>query len=199
MCEGAGWRKRRKGDQEWDEMTGQLVATAATKLKPIPMSPARIDAEIGRLQALQVAREGDIDPDEAFGWERQRIRRDQEGSYRELERVLDRMQIDWPEGRSTLNSMYLTEPAVSYSATTELLLVAWVARHMPSAIRVPKRYHQALQARLKGDIRALAAEGHSHAFIAAQLEVPLRLVTGTLQVSFGTASGDRNASGPLAG
>jgi hypothetical protein len=154
------------------------------------------------LQALQVAREGSVDPDEAYQWELQRKQRDLDGSYRELERALDRMQIDWPIGRSVVNSIYLVEPAVPYSAAIELGCVLWIAARMPHKIRIPKRYYQAQQEQLRGDVRALRALGRSDAEIAAELQVPVRFVTGTastLRVSSGTASGDRHASGPLVG
>lgn len=203
VCDGAGWRKRRKGDPEWDEMTGQLVATLETKQKPVPMSPSRIDAEIGRLQALQLAREGHVDPEAQESWERARARRDKDGSYREIERALDLMQIEWPEGRDAVNSMYLVEPAVSYSPAIELACVIWLAARMPHKIRLPKRFYEAERERQAGDVRALRALGLDDREIAAELELPVRFVAGVasnLRMSAnGTVSGDRHAPGPSAG
>jgi len=76
LCDGRGWRRREKGDQEWDAYI-ELPLVEAAEL-PVPIAP-RAPVPVG--------------VEESYAWERERRRYDRHGSYQELRTQLDRLAL----------------------------------------------------------------------------------------------------------
>lgn len=182
-CGGDGWRIRRKGEPEWDEYLGQPVATAETR-KPEPMSPARLDAELQRVERDLLLRSGGVDPNEAFDWERKREARDKGASYAELERVLGELQIELPPGRSFIAWVYHSGLNVSLSpsaARTEEILIGWIADRMRGKVRIPREYFDEQQAELRQQARWLTREGLTEAEVAKHLGISRSYVRDSIK------------------
>jgi hypothetical protein len=191
-CDGDGWRKRRKGDPAWDEYTGLPVATDAEPKKAEPMSPARLEAELARVQHDLILREGRVDPDEAYSWEKDRERRDRDASYRELERALDVMQIEWPLGRSAVTWSYFGIGTLSREL--DELVVGWIAARMPRKIRVPSHIYKQQQEEVRGEIRRMAKSGATLEQIAAEMGVGLSRVRTVLAGTMRVSAADESAA-----
>ena len=197
-CDGDGWRKRRRGDLFWDEVTGSVGATDAEPKKAEPMSPERLESEIGRIEHTLRLHDGGFDPDEKHGWERQRERRDQGASYVALERVLDRMQIERPVWRSYVTWVYFD--GFTPNRVLDELVVGWIAARMPAKIRIPAHVYRVQQQELREEIRRLAKSGATLEQIALEVGVGLNRVrtvlAGTMRVS---AADESAALGRVAG
>lgn len=191
-CDGDGWRKRRPGDPQWDEYTGSVIATSEQPKKAVPMTPARLEAELARVETDLRLREGGVDPNESYGWERERKLRDAEASYPELERVLDVMQIEWPVGRSTVTSLYFTGLPRPPSAAWERLdhqVVSWIAERMRGRIRIPRRFWEAQQEQRKATIRQLAKQGWDERDIAREVGCSRRFTRTVLAGTINSTAG----------
>lgn len=122
------------------------------------------------------------DPDahlDAFGWElahREHLRR---GSYRELERVLGLMAVEWPAGRHALKRFYLDDVPVDVPEELLERAVDWVASRMRSA-RVPPWLVAPESPELT--VKGLHARGLSAGAIARRLGIPKRRVKELLAV-----------------
>lgn len=191
-CDGDGWRKRRKGDQAWDEYTGLPVATDAEPKKAEPMSPARLEAELARVHHDLILREGLVDPNEAYGWEKAREVRDREASYRELERALDVMQVEWPTGRSAVTWGYFGIGTLSRDV--DELVVGWISDRMPGKIRIPSRLYRAQQEAIRNEIRRLAKSGATSEQIAAEVGVSQSRVRTVLAGTMRVSAADESAA-----
>ena len=193
LCDGTGWRRRRKGDAAWDEYLGQEIATVEQPKRAEPMSPQRLETELAHIRHDLMMREGIVDPHESYGWERERARRDQDASYRELERALDVMQIEFPVGRSLITDYYLGGLADGSKLPQWLddRLIGWIADRMPRRIRIPHRIHKQQQEERRVTIRKLAKDGVGEEEIAERMECSRKFVRAviadTLQVSAGAA------------
>lgn len=190
VCDGAKWRPRRPGEPEWDEYTNTLVATSEQPKKAEPMSPERLEAELARVEHSLILSSGEVDPNEAYGWEKAREARDKGASYQELERVLGIMQMEFPEGRSAVNSAYLTDGIGStLSQDLDDALIGWIADRMRGRIRVPKRFYEEQLAERRERVRAMLRAGVDEVTICKEVGVGRRFVrtetSGTLRVSPG--------------
>lgn len=142
-----------------DSYTGR-VSGAETK-NPEPMSPERVEAELGRLRTSLRLSEGEIDPNEAYGWERAVERRDRQGSYRELELALQALRAVDPRGLDFLLWIYGTGLDVELTAgarKVEERYIAALARVMPSKIRLPHHLARELAERKEELVLALNAD-----------------------------------------
>lgn len=178
MCDGTGWRRRRKGEPHYDEYLGTEVDTAATK-RPEGMSPQRIDAELERLGHSLKLSEGLADPEEAYGWERNRERRDKGASYAELDRVLEALRAVRPFDWDFITWVYgsgLDVELDRVGRAWEERIVAAIAQVMSGAIRIPRREHEELKDRKRREILALAHQGLEAEEIAAAVPAPVRWV-----------------------
>lgn len=170
VCDGRKWRTRRAGEPEWDEMTGQPVATSETR-KPEPMSPQRLDSELQRVELDLRLRAGDTDPNEAYSWERAREARDKGTSYTELERVLGVMQIEEPIARSAINWIYFADVGASLPECDESALIEWISARMRGKVRVPRAFFEAQQAETRAEAKRLLKEGSSDLEVARSLGI----------------------------
>lgn len=129
-CEGTGSVKV-------DAYTGEPVGTEGQKVKVA--SPQRIDAELSKLAQNQEIRMGGH-PDDPFGWEANRIRYRQAGSYASIERALDSLRINDPEACSVVmaTTVYGWAPVTDANRATLDRGLAFIARRTPSELRVPR-------------------------------------------------------------
>jgi hypothetical protein len=144
VCDQTGWRRRRAGEEEWDEYVDAPISEA---IKPIGISGVynreesirRLGQEIAKLEADAAAREGRYDH-ERYGWEKQLAARDRHGSYAELGRALERLRSEWDEFYSALRSCYFVGIPVAMSEgrrlrvdCAEALLATWMRGQIRSA------------------------------------------------------------------
>ncbi len=114
------------------------------------MEPHEIDAELSQLAHNAAARTGLVDSGDEEGWIQRRDRRDSAGSYRELERSLERLS---GRHRRALGIVY--DFGIPYRGNdslwrTEREAVVLLSGLMPTRIRVPKG--------MFGSIRILQAQ-----------------------------------------
>lgn len=181
VCDGYGWRTRRGPskpehplyEQPWDEYTAEPVVETGARKAPA-MTERQREHELERLAHARALREGD-DSSERFGWERERIAYDRQGSYRELRRVLFRLQGRWSYGHRLTSKVYFRGVDTVLSSTDLILLAAaeeWVAREMRGRIRVPPWVAEQAAGQKRRSISDLAAEGMSAGQIARVLRIP---------------------------
>lgn len=141
------------------------------------ITPEAADAEIARLQTSLKLSEGQIDPQEKFGWERAREAQNAAGSYRELERVLEWMRMHRAQGWDFLMWAYgsLTPPLSRKDSKIENYLIGELAARMPAKILVPKQEWESLREQRKARIRELAQEATPEE-IAEEVGLPVRVV-----------------------
>lgn len=121
------------------------------------MSPERVEAELQRISLSLRLSAGGVDPDEAYGWERARERRDRQGSYRELERALERLREQDQLGWEYL--LWCYNPAVEATpGPREEALIALLASWLPERIKLPGHLARELSRRKHELIRALAKD-----------------------------------------
>lgn len=172
LCEGSGWRKRRPGDEEWDEYLERPLRGPRKPQEPFRLADdiRRLSAEIERLEANEAAREGSYEH-ERYGWEAEKRRMNRLGSYRDLERLLRDLFRDWPTAYWVLYLVYWRGLPLRLSRAHQDLeerAVVWLSERMPEEIRVPAWHAEAdLQSvRQKRIVHELAAEGMSPGKIA---------------------------------
>ena len=175
-CEG-------RGKIATDSYTGRV--TGSEERRAGAMTAQQIEAELARIERSFVLSEGRIDPDEAYGWERARERRDAGASYQELERVLQllraRHQLYW-EFIVWIYASGLDVELTPAAHAVEDDVVAWIAERMQGAIRVPARQHKELKERARQEILALVDEGLEPDAIAERLGLSRRWVRRVLDV-----------------
>lgn len=173
LCEGSGWRKRRAGDEEWDEYLERPLRGSQRAREPFRLADdiRRLSAQIERLEADEDARNGSYGR-ERYGWEVERRRLERSGSYRELERLLSRLMLAWPSGYWVLHVVYWRGLPLTLSprhAQLEVDAVGWIEERMPAEIRVPPWLLDggvSQSAKKRRTVHDLAAEGMSPGKIA---------------------------------
>lgn len=188
VCQGTGWRRRRAGDEKWDEyveepLTEAMQPTGVLGFYDRAQNIRRLTHELEKLEADAAAREGRLDQ-ERFGWERQRQAMERAGSYRELRRVLRQLDSWWPEGFQLLRRRYWLGVPVIFDARQRGVIEmaeAWLAHTMRGSIRVPPWIlEQRAQARVE-TVASLAAEGMTAGVIARRLRMPKEKVRRLLK------------------
>lgn len=135
LCAGTGWRRRRAGDESWDEYTGARLATNGETRS---MTLREIEHELDRLDRCERERQGRT-AHLRYQFERARAARDREGSYRELERVLELRRHEQPF------LVVATAPGI-----------LWVAVRMRGTVHVPEWAEPELAAAREPVVRELA-------------------------------------------
>jgi hypothetical protein len=115
VCNGTGWRRRRKDDPPWDEYVAEQLSTGPKDSRVY--TPRELDHEIDKLRQAAAERAGVI-RHLRYGFERAHVARDLSGSYRELELALEKL----PIGVRPLSDVGL----------------AWISNRMRGTIHVPE-------------------------------------------------------------
>lgn len=160
LCEGTGWRRRRKSDPEIDSYAGVEIPTTA---EPEDVSVGAIREalqaqrerpEIGYdalARATHAVEAAERPESEMFGWERAWERMCQVGSYAELRVALELLRMK-QEGRYSIvwQIVCLQQPITLSDGRTAFLNESMVELtvYMPDTIRVPRW--------LRDDVRAEA-------------------------------------------
>jgi hypothetical protein len=145
-CDGAGWRKRRAGEQEWDEYAGVEMAPEPTGLVNEVKQALALEKE--RPEILDLAlRRADRTLAEMTGvtheegWEAAWRRKSGAGSYRELAMALERLRDVEPMRYSIVwrvvvmaEERTLAEPVAAFLNESMVML----AGMMPERIKVPR-------------------------------------------------------------
>lgn len=129
LCQGAGWRRRRSGEQAWDEYVNEPVASAVVRTGENLSTPKRPKKSHGPSQQER------LDADYA------RVRHWREGSYLELEHALARLASVAPWLVSVLHDRYwrgLTAAPSPTDLRLEARAVELIAAMMPGDVRVPE-------------------------------------------------------------
>jgi hypothetical protein len=189
VCGGLGWRKRRKGEDPFDEYTGEPVADAASKSAHAPAfrledDYRRLGAQLDRVQRTLAAREGR--PDASYGWERAREAQERLGSYRELRAALRGLQRVSPNGYSVIRAAWLTDLPVTLVGRTQAIeraAVLWLQAEMPGEVRVPPWLMTDVYRERRTVFEQLVAAGRSASEIARVLDLPKRRVKKMLKTA----------------
>lgn len=143
-CDGTGWRRRRAGDEAWDEYVEEKLPQHAEDPLPVAVKALRnwttqeLEAGIARGRQMELQRAG-IHYSEKFAWEARREQQEREGSYRELRRLLGQLRRECPELAAALSLSLAGLPYERTAALQSLQAKAltWLAERMPKRIRVP--------------------------------------------------------------
>lgn len=187
MCGGTGWRRRAKGEDPYDEYTGEPIGDEGSRSKHKP--PFRLEDDMRRLTAqlervdLQIAEREGVWTD-AYGWERARVLWDRMGSYNELRRALIALQSRWPVGYSVVRAYWLRDVPVQMIGRAhdiERVAVVWLALEMRGQIRVPPWMLDNHHAERKDSFQKLVAEGRSASEISRLLGIQKKRVKKMLK------------------
>lgn len=142
------------------------------------MSSVELDAELQRLRSDAATREG-LEP-QGYAWERQRDRRDRDGSYVELERCWNLLGIG---DRSVLGTVYDSGLVGKVSGSylqRESTAVIELSRLMRGRIRVPKWAYPEIRELRVSWVKRLDTDGWSIREIGKELDLSQRYVKGVL-------------------
>jgi hypothetical protein len=152
---------------------------------PASMDSHLRDRMIESLDHDRALREGE-DPEERFGWERERSVYDARGSYAELRYALARMRGQWPPGHRQIARVYFWGLQFQLTFEDQFLLDAaeeWIARSMRGPVRVPPWLAENHTIKRERTVESLASEGMSAGQIARALRIPKQKVKRLLVVS----------------
>lgn len=155
VCDGTGEKVRSFGDPPWDMYMGMPLTDA------MMLYEASLDTPSVRAQCR--ARAGS---DDMFAWERRRLMYERAGSYRSLERAIEKMRVEYPDGYESLRRRFYWGTASSIEL--ENRAVVWLAREMRS-VRVPRWI--APRASMRDRALALSAQGFGVGSIGKMLNV----------------------------
>lgn len=153
-CDGTGWRRRRKGDPEYDAYAGAEIESDQghsdrkrwEELQDLERRLAQTEAYIAHYEGR--------DDDVEVGWERRRLAQWRQGSYAELVLALADLERRWPSGYSLFwrHVVLGGYGRLTGRALDALLEVARLLAYelMPEQIKVPRA--------LRGDERAADAK-----------------------------------------
>ena len=186
-CGGFGWRKRRKGDDPFDEYTGEPVAAPGSKSAHAPAfrledDYRRLGVQLERVQRTLNAREGA--QNDAYGWERARAAQERLGSYRELRKALEGLQRLSPNGYSVVRAAWMVDVPVTLVGRTQAIeqaAVVWLQSQMPGEIRVPPWLMVDGYRERRSLFEQLVAAGRSASEIAKALDLPKKRVKKMLK------------------
>lgn len=166
VCDGTGWRRRRKDDEAWDEYVQAPIAEEGDR-KPRVATTAELEAIIARARAAERSRAGDHSH-EREAWEVKRERLEREGSYRALRRCLTQLRSERPELYAALSldlSGLPVDRTGEFAARVDAGL-AWLAYRMPGRIRIPNEDSDLHRRRVKSVMECVAAGMRSATSIA---------------------------------
>lgn len=138
-CDGEGSRRARRGEAGVDDYVGS-ARVSAVGVGVRVMTSAELDGQLERLARDASARAGRPDRRDAYGWEKARRTYAQHGSYRDLERALERLRVAAPNRHALVWGVLvcgepglLGESAARHLDDTVELLAEW----LPGVVRVP--------------------------------------------------------------
>lgn len=193
-CGGSGWRRRRKGDQAWDEYLSLPVRTAEATLK-VPAKEFKLDEDIRRLWFIlqRLEREDEPDSDDLLKALQAKDWLEKRGSYRELRRGLSVLQERSQHVYGAVWRRYLWNVELKASSHFDALVdigVSFLCHEMRGDVRVPHTFAVAAkEARVK-TVAELAEEGLGARKIAKALDMPLYKVKTILRDTRSVAPSD---------
>jgi hypothetical protein len=179
-CGGTGWRRKRKGDQEWDEYLNLPVSTAGAVLKT-PQKAFKLDEDIRRLwfELQRLERMDEPDSDALLRALQAKDWLERRGSYAELRRALRVLEHRFPCVYGAVWRRYLRNVETEGSKRFLLHVEVGVAFPGPGDEGRGPRPHawrQAESVRRVRSVEELAAEGLTAGQIARELGMPKRKV-----------------------
>lgn len=179
VCLGHGWRKRKAGEDAWDEYTGAPIrddesAKGHAQAFRLADDFRKVSAELARVSATLAQSEGRI-PDEPYAWESAKRRYWRHGSYGELAVALSAM-ADRASGLyGVIRLVYLSGlPAdcIQYRAEDEQSGRYWLAEAMRGPIRIPRWIEEPMGQEKRKTVAELVAAGLTPAQVARVLRIP---------------------------
>ena len=143
------------------------------------MTARERDLEIQRLERMAAHREGRTAPSDEEWGEGAKNRRDREGSYVELEKILSEM--DWEDVYflDYIETGFVRDNKASRAR--EERLIAEIANKMPRIIELPHGLHAQDMARVEPLARHLSSKGNKVTEVAHMLGVSRRKVRSMLR------------------
>lgn len=162
-CDGQRWRRRAKGEREYDEYLEAPLDEARVGVAgvvSVEEEVRRLTGSIERIQAVLDSKAGYVDH-ERFGWEKARAVMYRQGSYGELDRAVTVLASRFPEYKRML-------------ALRHELALALTAREMRGHVRVPAWLMYERSVSQAPTVARLKAEGRSSSEVARILRIPKR-------------------------
>lgn len=181
-CGGSGWRRRAKGEDAWDEYTGEPVAgDGSSRAHKVPFrledDYRKLGEQLDRVNRSIAEREGIFT--DAYAWERARVVWDRLGSYRELRVALTALKDAWPTGYSVIRAVWIMDLPVKMIGSAHRVedeAVSWIAVKMPDEIRVPPWLLEDAKAHRVKTVADYVSEGKTAGEIARVLNVSKKKV-----------------------
>lgn len=186
-CAGSGWRRRRKGDDPWDEYLNEPIRDFESRRDHERVvtrgeQSRQLDAEIAKLQRNAALRAGVVDG-ERERWEIERQRLYREGSYGELRRCLALLGARSPHVWKATLIVHQGDLIACSQRTRQLadIGVAFLAQAMRGDVRVPQWVDERVRSHeSRKSVEELAALGFSARRIAKTLHLSLKTVKAKL-------------------
>lgn len=184
LCGGTTWRRRRKGEDAYDEYTGEPVGDSDSA--PAHKTPFRLEDDYRKLGVQLEAVDHLLEPGRSpeYAWETVRRTWDRAGSYPELREALAVLAEHWPAGHAVIQSVWLRHVPVRMigkAHDVEKVGVTWLAIQMQGEIRVPSwLLEDALHDR-KLTFAEMVRAGHSASEIAKRLQMSKKRVKKMLK------------------
>lgn len=183
VCGGDGWRKRRAGDEPWDEYINAPVGGKEKRYAPrqfrIDEDIRRLDVEIDKLERQAQLREGRIDA-ERYAWETERAILFRRGSYKELDRAMGLLAERAPGAhRSVARAFDAGWRGITLAGQVqalEALGVQFLAETMRGEIRVPPWAGETAKREKQLGVRELHALGWAPGKIGSALRISRKKV-----------------------
>lgn len=200
LCGGSGWRRRRKGEDPFDEYTGEPVVDGGSSAKhgaPFRLEDdyRRLGEQLDQIEQAQQERQGVYS--EMYGWEKAREAQERLGSYRELKRALGALQELSPNIYGVVRARWLFGVPVNLigrAVAIEQAAIIWVQGEMRGEIRVPPWLLIDLFQQRKSRFEQLVQGGYSASEIASYLDLPKKRVKKMLRDARGAYPAVRSAA-----
>lgn len=182
-CGGKGLRRKRVGDEGWDEyVEAPLRDARAPRLSSgtldLRADIARLDAELAKLKRDELARQDLIAKHDDEAWVRAFDSQARQGSYRELGRALARLEDVCPRLRWAVKVVYESQLEIDAprALALEPLAVTYLSKTMRGSVRIPKVYEEEAAEDRRRSIEELLALGWKTSRVARTLGVSAQKV-----------------------
>lgn len=182
LCGGTGWRRRRKGEDPWDEYTGLPVSdTDSGRAHKTPFTLEddyrKLGIQLDRVNRSIAEREGVAQ--DAYAWETARKVWDRMGSYPELRAALRALQLFSPVSYGVVRAVWIMDLPVKVIGRVKLIeygSIVWIQERMPDPIKVPPWLLEDAKSERQKTVADLMSEGKTAGEIARLLNVSKKKV-----------------------
>ena len=176
MCDG-------KGKFAVDSYTGRV--SDLTDRKPQSMTPEAREGELQRLGTSLTISEGNVDPEESYGWEKARAHQIRSGSYEDLRQALEMLRMHDTKAWDHIVWVYGELPVEMsrHRKAVDELYIGRLSKLMPRKVRIPREHYEAERQRRIDTALEMRKGGATSEEISLEVLVPADRVDELLRKS----------------